>query len=202
MDPDQTKSKILTAADALFGELGFDVTTTRDIAQRSGVNKALIHYHFGTKDDLLEAVLEGYYGRLGEAMQAALARRPSLAEQVEDLLDTYADFLAENRSFTRIVQREVASGRHVEKIVERTLPMFQLGTAWLGSSLPRPPKDLDVVNLLTTVYGMVVTYFLYGEVLRKLTGKDPFAPAALAARKRHVRKVLSVLLAEVEGRKD
>lgn len=200
MDATQTRERILGAADALFGELGFDVTTTRDIAERSGVNKALIHYHFGTKDDLLEALLEGYYAKLGEALTAALGRRKGLAAQVEDVLDAYADFLAEHRSFTRIVQREVASGRHVERVVQRTLPMFQLGMTWLDEALTGAPRDFDAVQVLTTVYGMVVTWFTYGEVLRQLSGKDPFAPAALAARKRHVKKVVSLLLAEVEGR--
>ncbi|GMU60549.1 MAG: hypothetical protein AMXMBFR34_23120 [Myxococcaceae bacterium] len=200
MDATQTRERILDAADALFGELGFDVTTTRDIAERSGVNKALIHYHFGTKDDLLEALLEGYYAKLGEALTAALGRRKGLAAQVEDVLDAYADFLAEHRSFTRIVQREVASGRHVERVVQRTLPMFQLGMTWLDEALTGAPRDFDAVQVLTTVYGMVVTWFTYGEVLRQLSGKDPFAPAALAARKRHVKKVVSLLLAEVEGR--
>ncbi len=198
MDADQTKSKILTAADTLFGELGFDATTTRDIAQRSGVNKALIHYHFGTKDELLEALLEGYYSKLSTALQAALGRRGGLAAQVEDLLDAYADFLAEHYSFTRIVQREVASGRHVERIVERTLPMFQLGLTWMGGALERPPKDYEAIQVLTTVYGMVVTWFTYGEVIKRLTGKDPFSPAALAARKRHVHKVVRLLLAELD----
>ncbi|MBI3178280.1 MAG: TetR/AcrR family transcriptional regulator, partial [Deltaproteobacteria bacterium] len=121
MDPDLTRKQILDAADALFGERGFDVTTTRDIAERSGVNKALIHYHFGSKDDLLEALLEGYYAKLGAALAGALGRRKGLANQVEDLLDAYADFLAQHHSFTRIVQREVASGRHVERNVQRTL---------------------------------------------------------------------------------
>ncbi|MCC6332791.1 MAG: TetR/AcrR family transcriptional regulator [Myxococcales bacterium] len=201
MDATQTRERILGAADALFGELGFDVTTTRDIAERSGVNKALIHYHFGTKDDLLEALLEGYYAKLGEALTAALGRRKGLAAQVEEVLDAYADFLAEHRSFTRIVQREVASGRHVERVVQRTLPMFQLGMTWLDEALTGAPRDFDAVQVLTTVYGMVVTWFTYGEVLRQLSGKDPFAPAALAARKRHVKKVVSLLLAEVEGRR-
>lgn len=200
MDPDLTRKQILDAADALFGEKGFDVTTTRDIAQRSGVNKALIHYHFGSKDDLLEALLEGYYEKLGASLVAALTRRQGLANQVEDILDAYADFLAGHIAFTRIVQREVASGRHVERIVERTLPIFRLGVDWLDTSLKRPPKDFEAVHLLTTVYGMVVTWFTYGEVLRRLTGKDPFAPATLAARKRHVHKVLHLLLAEVEER--
>lgn len=197
MDPEQTRAKILGAADALFGERGFDVTSTRDIADRAGVNRALLHYHFGTKDDLLDAVLEGYYAQLGEVLQAALTRRRGLAAQVEDLLDAYADFLAEHSTFTRIVQREVATGRHVERIVERTLPMFRLGVTWLDHSLEHAPEELDAVNLLTSVYGMVVTWFTYGEVLRKLTGEDPFSPRALAARKRHIRKVVTLLLAEV-----
>lgn len=199
MDADVTRQRILEAADGLFGELGFDATTTRDIAARSGVNKALIHYHFGTKDELLEALLEGYYAKLGEAMRGALGRRGPLAAQVDALLDAYADFLAEHRSFARIVAREVASGRHVQRIVEGTLPLFQLGVGWFERAVPRPPRDLDATQVLTTVYGMVVTWFNFGEVLRKLTGKDPFSPAALAARKRHVHAVVALLLAEVEG---
>ena len=143
---------------------------------------------------------EGYYARLGTALLGAMGRRKGLEAQVVDLLDGYADFLAENRSFTRIVQREVASGRHMERIVARTLPLFQLGVDWLETGLKRPPKDLDAVQLLTTVYGMVVTWFTYGEVIRKLTGKDPFSPAALAARKRHVHKVIALLLAELDVR--
>lgn len=200
MDADQTRASILEAADALFGQLGFDATTTRDIAERSGVNKALIHYHFGTKDELLDAVLEGYYGKLGATLTAALAKPKTLVGQVEALLDTYADFLAEHVSFTRIVQREVASGRHVQRIVQRTLPLFQLGVSWFHASVPKPPRDLDAVNVLTSAYGLVVTYFTYGEVLQELTGADPFSPTALAARKRHVKKVLSLMLDEVERR--
>lgn len=198
MDPAQTRRQILEAADALFGELGFDATTTRDIAERSGINKALIHYHFGAKDDLLEVVLEAHYTALRAALQAALVKPQGLAAQVEALLDAYADYLAKNRAFARIVQREIASGRHVERVVERTLPIFELGTAWLKTAFKKPPKDFDAVNLLTSVYGMVVTWFTHGEVLRALTGKDPFSPAALAARKRHVHRVLAVLLAELE----
>jgi AcrR family transcriptional regulator len=74
MRPDETRARILTAADALLGTLGFDATTTRDIAQRSGVNKALIHYHFGSKDELLTALLDDYYDRLSATLVAALGR--------------------------------------------------------------------------------------------------------------------------------
>jgi AcrR family transcriptional regulator len=43
---------ILEAADELFAEVGFDATTTREIATRAGVNEALIHYHYEGRDEL------------------------------------------------------------------------------------------------------------------------------------------------------
>ena len=94
MQPDRTKARILAATDALFGERGFDATSTRDIAERSGVNKALIHYHFHAKEDLLGVLLDGYYERLTVKLLTAFGQRPTLVEQVEDVLDAYADFLA------------------------------------------------------------------------------------------------------------
>ena len=58
-DP-SARDQILEAADHLFGEYGFDATATRHIAERCGVNKALIHYHFSNKQGLFEAVLDRY----------------------------------------------------------------------------------------------------------------------------------------------
>jgi len=199
MRPDATKARILAATDQLFGDLGFDATTTRDIAARSGVNKALIHYHFGSKDALLVALLDDYYGRLTTALLAAMGRRTAIEEQAMDVLDAYADFLAGNRTFCSIVQREVASGRHVERIVEGTLPTFQRAKQWLGQLGIDAPAGLELDQVLTSVYGMVVTYFTYGRVLQRLTGKDPFSPEALEARKRHVRVVAGLLFCEIRG---
>lgn len=200
LTPEETRSKILGAADQLFGALGFDATTTRHIASQSGVNKALIHYHFGTKDDLLGALLDGYYARLTQTLVGALGRRSSLDEQAEDLVDAYADFLADNRTFCSIVQREIASGRHVEHLVERTLPAFRLGMAWLADIAPSAPVGLELNHVLTSVYGMLVTYFTHGRVLQRLDSVDPFSPEALESRKRHVRRVVALLLAEMTAR--
>jgi len=74
MRPAETRDRILDATDQLFGELGFDTTTTRDIVERSGINKARIHYHFGTTDDRLAVLLDGYYERL----TAALGKRAGM----------------------------------------------------------------------------------------------------------------------------
>jgi AcrR family transcriptional regulator len=196
MNPVETRAKILAATKALFGELGVDATTTRDIAERSGVNKGLIHYHFGNKDDLLEALLDDYYQRLTARLVVALAKRNGLQAQAEDMVDAYADFLAENLAFCSIVQREVVSGRHVARLVARTLPPFQLASTWLARGVPAAPAR-ELTHVLTTIYGMIVTYFTYGRVLEQLVGEDPFGPASLASRKAHVRRVIVLLLSDL-----
>jgi len=55
---DETRTRILVAAATLIAERGWGSVTTRAIAERAGVNQALVHYHFGNMDSLLrEAVL-------------------------------------------------------------------------------------------------------------------------------------------------
>lgn len=194
---DGTRARILAATDELFGQLGFDATSTRDIAERSGVNKALIHYHFGSKDELLVALLDDYYARLTAALLTAWEQSSELEAQALAVLDAYGDFLASNRTFCSIVQREVASGRHVDRIIEGTLPVFQRSTEWLARLGADAPAGLELEQLLVSVYGMVVTYFTFGRVLQRLGDTDPFSPSALEARKRHIRTVASLLLREL-----
>jgi len=54
----QTEEKIFDAALAVFEEKGFDAARMQEIADRAGINKALLHYYFRTKDHLFEAVFD------------------------------------------------------------------------------------------------------------------------------------------------
>lgn len=55
--PSTTRTEILEAARASFAELGYDRTTVRGVAARAGVDPALVHRFYGSKDDLLAAAL-------------------------------------------------------------------------------------------------------------------------------------------------
>jgi len=78
-----TRATILDAAEALFSEHGFDAVTQRQVARTAGVDSALLHYYFGDKRGLFDAVflrraeilnherlqaLDGYERDAGEAM--------------------------------------------------------------------------------------------------------------------------------------
>ncbi|MCO5162244.1 MAG: TetR family transcriptional regulator [Mesorhizobium sp.] len=55
---ESTEIAILDAAEHLFADHGFDATSVRAIGTKAGVNPALLHYYFSTKEDLLRRVVE------------------------------------------------------------------------------------------------------------------------------------------------
>lgn len=58
MEEIPARERILTAAEELFAETGFEATPTSKIAERAGVPKGLVHYYFKRKPDLLVALVE------------------------------------------------------------------------------------------------------------------------------------------------
>src|SRR5690349_7711707 len=52
-----TKTRILDAAEQLFMEHGFEATSLRSLTAAAGVNLAAVNYHFGSKEELFQAVL-------------------------------------------------------------------------------------------------------------------------------------------------
>ena len=60
---DESRRRIMDAAEALFSEKGFDRTSFVDIAERSGISRGSIPWHFQNKDGLLVAVIERAIGR-------------------------------------------------------------------------------------------------------------------------------------------
>lgn len=195
------RERILDAADAVFGEVGFDAASTREIAERCGVNKALIHYYFKSKDGLLESLLEGYYTRLTEALRTILLRPTgSLRERMRDLVGGYLEFLHANRNFVRIVQREAGGGRHVDLIAERTLPLLALGRTLLRERYPVTHSGaMAAEQLLVSFYGMLVAGFTFGPVLARLLDTDPASDAALALRKAHVERLVDLVFDALEA---
>jgi len=197
------KERILDAADHLFGEVGFDAATTRQIAERSAVNKALIHYHFGNKDDLFNTLLDRYYERLEATVREEIERPGSLRDRMHRLLDTYVDFLAANRNFSRMVQREASGGRHLDRIVARMVPIFERGMAMLEMAYPDSRAgELAGPHLLVSFYGMIVTYFTYSPVLAGLLGTDPLGPESLEQRKAHLKRMLDLVVEQLNNERE
>lgn len=81
-----TKNKILDSAEQLFADKGFNGTSLREITGVAGVNLAAVNYHFGSKKELIKAVMSRYMNELSPELEAALSllceveAKPSLHE--------------------------------------------------------------------------------------------------------------------------
>ncbi|MEU7421265.1 TetR/AcrR family transcriptional regulator [Streptomyces antibioticus] len=71
----ETRDRILAAAREQFSERGYDKTSVRGIAKAAGVDSALVHHYFGTKDLIFEAAVEGVVGTVLDT-PGALAEGP------------------------------------------------------------------------------------------------------------------------------
>lgn len=73
---EETRTRLLDAAERLFAERGLDATSVRDITEVAGANTAAVHYHFGSKAELIKAILERRAGVMGR-------RRAELLDRLE-----------------------------------------------------------------------------------------------------------------------
>ncbi len=78
-DPAATKLRILDAAEALFMERGFEATSLRAITAAAGVNLAAVNYHFGSKEELFQAVLTRRLDPMNQLRLELLTRLESQA---------------------------------------------------------------------------------------------------------------------------
>ncbi len=90
--PSITKERILNAAEKLFSAQGFSNTSLRQITSSAEVNLAAVNYHFGSKKELIKAVMSRYMNELSPHLSSSL----SMICQLEnpDLNQVFSAFIA------------------------------------------------------------------------------------------------------------
>lgn len=124
-----TKERILDAAERLFAERGYSATSLRSIVAAAGVNLAAIHYHFHSKEALLEAVIVRRAAPINEERlrllaecRAAAGRRPPALEKLLEAFLAPTFRVARERAgavrFMRLVARIHAEGDLLPALVK------------------------------------------------------------------------------------
>ncbi|NKI34970.1 TetR/AcrR family transcriptional regulator [Wenzhouxiangella sp. XN79A] len=103
-DPELTRRQILAAALELFVDQGFADVSMRQIAEKSGVTKSLIHHHFGSKDALWEATKEAALSRyVADQMQELEQATTVDGSLLRDGVIKYFRFLQDNPQVVRLL---------------------------------------------------------------------------------------------------
>src|SRR3954467_12539957 len=92
----ETEQKILDAARAVFIRNGTSGARMQEIAQEAGVNQALLHYYFRSKERLAQAVFQQLASRLFPALIQTLSSDLSIDEKIDRLVGLYLDNLSKS----------------------------------------------------------------------------------------------------------
>ena len=106
-DPDATRRALLRAGAELFSERGFDGVPIGEVADRAGVNKALISYHFRGKRGLYVAILESAFAAMAERLKAIEVGALDAREALHAYVRAFGDMTRESPGFPTLFLREV-----------------------------------------------------------------------------------------------
>jgi AcrR family transcriptional regulator len=145
----ETREKILDTAERMFGEQGYAATSIRQIIDKAGVNLASVHYHFGSKEELLDEVLRRRFEPLNTERLALLEQCeaeaapgiPPVEELLEALLAPVFRLRSRNEQFLRLVGRLYSEGPLMPRI-GRHMESFRVRFVMaMRRALPEVPAE-------------------------------------------------------------
>src|SRR2546423_257029 len=120
-----TREQIRRLALELFAERGYDATSLREIAERLGITKAAVYYHFKTKEEILASLVDDYLIEVDELVSwaqhqpATAATREQVLRRYHALLHERATPLAQLLHEGQAALREVAAGAQLRSRFDR-----------------------------------------------------------------------------------
>lgn len=170
-----TKQKLLDTAERLFAERGYDATSLRQVIAEAQVNLAAVHYHFGSKEELLDQLVANRVvpvnaermARLDQLEGEAGRTRPEVAKVLAAFLLPMLDIAATHPQFPKLMGRLYAEGRlssiaqkHFREVVLRFMQA-------LHRALPGLPEE----ELIWRVH------FMIGAMAQTMCGPPVFSEA-------------------------
>ena len=140
-EPHGTAAKILDAAEHVFAEHGYAGTSTREIARRADVPFGALHYHWGSKKQLWDAVFRRLAGHTRDTIIGNFTPGATLGELLDNLVDAFLDFFAANRTVVRLCYRASLESPELHREIHAMFTELEaLGRDILRQLVP----DLDV----------------------------------------------------------
>ncbi|MEA3471336.1 MAG: TetR/AcrR family transcriptional regulator, partial [Thermodesulfobacteriota bacterium] len=185
-DPESMKGKILAVARRMFGEYGFHGTTMRMLAKEVGIDISTLHYHWGEKKDLYEAVIIDINNDLRNELievEAVIHGRP-LKERVAIGIDMMTDYLFDHPEISNLVLfRYFGKTRH-DLLMDFRVPEFTIDIVRsMGLKQDKEGLAFSMASILTVMNS------IHGFI----SGEDFFCPMVKMKRKDYIALVKKTL---------
>lgn len=170
----EKREAILSCAKRLFARKGYDATTMDEVSKCADVNKALIYYHFKSKENLYSTILLHSISSIHDSIKARIDDIASPEIGLKVYIDAFYMEAVKNNAFFRILMREVASdGAHLSKeVLETFLMVLDILKGIIESGVEKgifDERDTKVIHFL--IVG-TISFYLCSSELRKKMSED------------------------------
>ncbi len=189
------EKKILKAAIKAFIKNGFDGTRTQDIANDAGVNKALLHYYFKTKEQLFQAVFEDTMSDFVEKMLAIKDSDNEIRVKIEAIIDNYFDFYTNNTEKVLFVLNEMNKNpeRFVKTIqnTQNFAGMQQFSSFLQKEMLIGTIKTMHPIHFIINIISLCAYTPLAAPMIKMISGlSDADFEKFLTQRRQVIKKII------------
>ena len=172
-----TEEKIKEAARRVFTQKGYAATRTRDIAEESGLNLALINYYFRSKEKLFDIImLEHLQLFIHSIMGIVNDRETSLEEKIEILVGHYIDMLIKNPNIPIFILNEINADPKkliakigIDKIHQGREPVY-LMKQWMEIATAKKMATINPIHILMNFVALTIFPFVGSPLIRNRTG--------------------------------
>jgi TetR/AcrR family transcriptional regulator len=186
-----SRDKILDTAEPLFARSGFAGVGLREVAERAGLGKSSLFYHFASKLKLYVAVIERVFEDFDARLAAGAAPGASPIDRLHAWTDAVVESLAAHPSWAILLVRslfdDVVEGEDQGRIDE----LFGRIVARISAALEEgirsgEIRSVSVPHTLQTLIAMSVFHFASGDLGKDLLGASVFDPAQVRLRREHI----------------
>ena len=159
---------LLDAAERLLVEVGYAAVTTRKLAQEAGVNNGLVHYYFGSIENLLVRALERFTARLIARQRELYAADMPFVEKWRTAMRYLMD---EDLSYEKVWLELQALGWNNPDLRARLAEVNAEWRAVLTDAFAVPHRELGIDMPLDALVSLVMTFNI-GIIVERLGGVD------------------------------
>ncbi len=188
-----SEARIFDAALEVFARKGRDGARMQEIADRAGINRALLHYYFRTKDHLYDEVSAHLFRQFQESLDAALDPDLPFPDMLRAFVDHYVDYIRGHQDMLRLVVTENVSGeerlgaRLADAHATETSPQRRLEDALRAAIDAGEIRRVDPRQTILTIVSACAFFLLMKPTVLALNpeARTDF-DAFVEDRKRHV----------------
>ena len=174
-----TEQAIFQAAEEIFMEKGYAATKTTEIAKKAGVNHAMIHYYFRTKENLFTIIFKNKVELLANSIFSVSSKNRSFSEIITMAIDSHFDFIRENHKLALFIVNEINNNESNNQIwKEIAIPVFskvmesikEMVHTEISTGKIRP---IDPVNFMITILSLNIFVFVAQPLLLDIAHFSP-----------------------------